>query len=551
MTLPRIRFVSILPVLLAAMVFYFTTPMDSLHELYAQTGTQTMATPDAGVTGTPARGNLATSDPTTGTSHTCSSFPEAKGGRVLGAIVPCLVHTIQTSTEVFSQKVITMFRPIFYAFLTLVIILFGVKTVQGEQHMGGQAVLFVIKVAFVIGMMEMIPTMVVPATYGIISDGVNIVTGTIGANGAALHCDVNNYGDANTPPVWKAMDCVLGKLYGFATGKGPPDANGKPPVNMLLASSGVGLLTGFFFGGTLGVAVFFALIGVLWSILTLVLRTTLAFLNGYLIVCILLIIAPLFLPLVLLKVTNDYFERWWRAILGGLIMPVMVAAYAMFALMVYDKILFSPDSKLQTLFDFAKVQGALGTSKAPCNMPISNDPSFSTDGLGISKDDADKIMKIPFIKNMNIPGISGSSNACALTSMPVFDVTKVDSQDFKDKKNIMLKLFTNCIELFIMAFLIAEGMDQVTGMIGALTGSSMSGAALSTRSKLEQAVISRFQGAKQQASGAYRQPIKDAAGNITGYSDAYGTSFISRTVGDGTSENPGAAKQFLGGIFRN
>ncbi len=476
--------------------------------------------------GTQTERELKTSDGNGG-KQTCSTLPEAKGGVLLGHIIPCLIFTIEKSTESFSEQFIHFMEPIFYAFLTLAIVFFGVKVLQGEREIGPQAFSFVVKIAFVIGMLQLIPHHVVPKAYGVMADGVQIVSNAIGPNSSSFHCDINKYGDANTPQIWKQMDCVLGKLFGFATGTGNTGPNGTKPVNMILVASTFGLLSGFFFGGTLGVAVFFAMIGVLWTILMLVFRTALAFMNGYLIVCLMLIMAPLFLPLVLLKTTSDYFEKWWKAIFAGLLLPIIIAAYAMYALLVYDKLLFAPDSKMQKLFDAPILKEALQQNKKPCSLNITGDPKSKGSGGTSTDADLKKQLENPYLQRLGQPLLSGGSDACSMLSTPTFDVTKVNSSGFQDKKKAMTDLFMESIKLFLMAYLIAEGLKGVQGSVSSMIGSSIAGAALTANSPIETKFTTAFERGKAALTEKFVD--RDAAGRVT--STAKDKEFINRAPG--------------------
>ncbi len=535
------RFLSLLPMMAAALVFYFATPLTVPNEVQAQYAIPGLGDP-----------NLKSVDKD-GNRFNCSELPEAKEGVLVGAIVPCIIHTIEGSTQYFSQEMIDRMQPLIAAFMSFVGIMFGVRILQGERQLNSHAMLLLLKMGLVIAFLEMIPNVLVPLTYEIINEGVAVTTSVVGNDSSSINCEIDQYGDDNTPLLWKQMDCVLGKLYGFSTGNGTLP-NGKKPVNMLLASSAVGLLSGFFFGGTIGVAVFFALLGVLWSLLVLVMRIVLAFINGYLIVCVMLLIAPIFLPLTLLKITSDYFEKWWKAILGGLLMPVIITAYSMFALLMYDKVLFAEDSLLNKLFEnkliagvvVANTDGATQHSRAPCDFNVTNDPNFKAD-VNAPPNVMDEVLKSPFLQNFAKPLLSASSDACGMFRMPVFDITKVTDEvgqkdpDFADPKKAMLDLFRSSIELFILAFLIGAGLHTVEGVISGFSGSSLAGVALTARSKEEQRVsqaASQVKGniaRKFAADEDEKDPSKSAG--------PAGSEFIERAAKSVTGD-------FLGGVRR-
>lgn len=368
------------PLLVAALVFYATAPVYYHYEALAQNQTPTTqnnnaAAKDKSVATKVGNENLV-AKPTVSiarergkTTNACDKVREAKGGILMGRIVPCIAKTIEKSTVTMSRKMITWLGPLFYSFMSLVMCLFGVKLLQGEQQLAGQGIMMLIKMGFVIMMFETIPYYWVNVSYGMINEGVDIVSETLGGRSQKLHCpNVLKYGDGRTPMIWKQMDCVLGHLFGIAVGQ-----NGEP--GMLMKSSAVGLLTGFFFGGSYGVAVFFALIGLLVSVAMMALRVGMAFLNGYLIVCLMWILAPLFLPLMMLKVTEGYYEKWWKLILSGILTPIIIAGYSMFALLVYDGLFFKEDAMIPKLFDAKIIKDALQNAKAVGSNPIAVDPA--------------------------------------------------------------------------------------------------------------------------------------------------------------------------------
>lgn len=475
---------NILPILLTAMVFYFAMPEHSSFQ-HAVADTTTV---DAD-----------------GNQVGCATIPVAKGGVLLGRIIPCIAHTIQVTTGEVSMAMIALFEPLVYAFMTLAITLFGVRVLSGERQLGPQAFIFILKIAFVVGMLEWIPYQStgpgdpsggIESVYHMMSDGVTMVTGVLGDGTNTIHCPVADYKDDNTPMLWAQMDCVLGKLYGFTTGSAT-NADGTKKVNILLGSSVVGLLTGFFFGGTLGAILFFAMIGVLWSIFSTVLKVAMAFLNGYLTACVLLLLAPFFLPLVFLKVTTDYFEKWWKAILGAMLMPSIIAAYAVMAMLMYDKLLFADDSLMQNLFRSDAVQYAQQLPRTVCDFNVTNDPSIKSKA-NATKAEKDQDFLNPFVQNFNMPTLSGGSDACSSFLVDVFDITRVQGNSkFKNGPEALKTLFHESIKLFIMAWLIGAGLTSVQEYISSFTGSGLSAASMKARSETETHFINKFEDMKQ------------------------------------------------------
>lgn len=488
----------------------------------------------------PSEGTVSTAEPKStdanGQPINCRSIKEAKGGVLLGTIIPCMVYSIQSGTQKFSAKMVEIFRPLLYTFLTLVIVLFGVRIVQGEPEIHKHGIILLLKITIVLTVLDNIPNYYVPKAYAIMNDAQTIVTGAIDDNTGSYQCEQKPtsdnqpgkpYGDENTPRLWSMMDCVMGKLFGYANG----NATSSNGPNMMLATSMFGLIAGFFFGGTWAVVICFAMLGVMFSICLLVIRTVMAFLNGYLTVCLMLILCPLLMPLVFMKQTQQYFEGVIKNILGGFLMPIIITAYAMFALLLYDKMLFAQDSIVQNLFNYDKIKEALEQPRKACTRPITGDPiasrfqSKTQDQSDVSKDDANKAFLSPLLKNMMVPSASGANDPCVKARFPALNTNQIE--DLNKGREGFQKMFNELLTLFILAYLIHAGLKSVTAMIAMLTGARSAAAGFEASMKNELKIEEAGRAAFQQANSAY--------------GGASGKEFLERT--------PTAAKDGLNAFF--
>ncbi len=465
------RWAQLIPMIAAALMFYVLSPSAHHAQLFAEGDDAAVTAPE----GTPSKGDIQTVGPDGG-KISCGAMTgpdgktSAKDGILMGYIVPCVTMTISITTENFSAKMLDFFKPTIYSFITFVIAMFGVKVLQGSHDVHKEGFLLLLKIALVIGILEMIPHEIVPSVYGIMASNEEIVASTLGGDmESSIHCDVSKYKGADTPLVWAQMDCVLGKLYGITSGSG--GGEGGKSRNMFLAASAFGLLAGFFFSGTLGIAIFFGLIGVLISVFMLVLRSAVAFINGHLIVCMMLLISPLFLPLVLLRVTNNYFEPWWKNILGGFLLPVLITAFAMFSLLLYDKVLFAPDSLLNKILDYANVEGAEQPASPACTQAQTNNPS-TTRAAGGTR--AVQLVNInrpnnPIGGNFAMQQTRAGVDICQAAQMPVFNLAD-GSEAFKNARASFLTIFKDCMKLMILGWLIHAGVGYVMNAMRTLTG---------------------------------------------------------------------------------
>ncbi len=507
----------------AAMVFFVATGFSD-HTLWRADSFAQENPP-----GSPAEDNLETRGEN-GERIRCREIPEARGGTLIGYIVPCITYTIEHTTAEFSREMIAWLMPTVWAFITFVITMFGVKVLQGEGEVHKQGFLLLLKLTLVIMILELIPTVAVPQLYGVMTETQQIVSNMIGGSNTELHCDIDKYGDENTVVVWKQLDCVLGKLYGFTMG-----TDGKP--SMLLAASVFGMLGGFFFGGTFGVALFVALVGVLWTMFSLVLRTVLAFLSSYLYASLMLLIAPIFLPLVLLKVTDTYFNKWWSSILACILLPVIITSYVMFAMMVYDKILLKPGSDLEVLFQYDQVKDGQRNAKQLCSKPVTGNPQGRSDISGIAQT---ILYNNPFLKNIPIPGLSAGNDRCASMMFPELDVTKMAGGKYETAKDGFTEMFKQAVKILVLTMLVNVGFQNVMAYAKMFIGSYAVGGSLSAVTAQEKKMEAALQSAE--------------AGAIAGFENKSRSEFISRipaalqTAALGNREAGGQADGFFGAL---
>lgn len=248
--------------LAAAFVFVFASAaIGPGAGSFAQEAAQPFSTDPAGAT---SQGDLQTAGTSPdGARRSCADIPEARGGFLLGRIIPCLTKTIETGASKFSRAMIAWLMPTFYAFLTFIIVIFGVQVLQNEGQLQARAFVLLLKIGFALTLLAIIPGDettgeggLIGLSYSIMAETQASVMSALGPDDTSMHCPMEHFGDANTPMIWAQMDCLLSKFYGFAVGAPGPDGEAKP--SMLLASSILGMLGGFFFSSTFGAALFFA-----------------------------------------------------------------------------------------------------------------------------------------------------------------------------------------------------------------------------------------------------------------------------------------------------
>lgn len=507
-----------LAVLLSAAVFILASPVSGRDGSFAQSN----PTPAAGATpsgGTPPSGDLETSAPEgDGARRSCSDIEESRGGFLLGRIVPCLLKTIQTSSSRMSREMIEMFQPTFYAFLTFVLILFGVQVVQNEGQLQARAFVLLLKIGFCLAVLAAIPGDeqtgeggLLGTAYGIMAETQESVMSVLGPGTSGMHCEIERFGDDKTPMIWKQMDCILGKLYGFTVGS--PGSNGEARPNMLLASSMVGLLSGFFFGGSFGVAVFLACVSVLVSMFVLVLRVLVAFVNSYMFIALYMILAPLLLPLMFLKVTTSIFEKWYSGIIAAILLPMVICSYVVLAMQMYDRAFFAPDALINQLFDQEFMKKAQEMPRQACDQSITNDPAFREAATGQSLKQI--YTDNPFTKNFVNPFVSGANNICGGINRTVLNLEGIkdpNSSQYKTQRDAFKELFYKLAELAMLTLLVSWGFDKIMNVTRAMLGSGAVVGAMDAGTPQEQKV---------------KEAMRSARGSFTNsFTNQGGTAFL-------------------------
>ncbi|MFZ4124490.1 MAG: hypothetical protein ACOYJ2_00265 [Rickettsiales bacterium] len=107
----------------------------------------------AGGGGNPAISGAMETVDANGARKSCSDY-----GTLTGAIVPCVMYTVETAGEQMAIAFVDLLQPTIMAFLVLVITFFGVKILQGEGQVAQRGMLLVIKIAFVIGFLQIMPS---------------------------------------------------------------------------------------------------------------------------------------------------------------------------------------------------------------------------------------------------------------------------------------------------------------------------------------------------------------------------------------------------------
>jgi type IV secretory pathway VirB6-like protein len=492
----------------------------------------------------------------------CDDVPSQRKGAILGYIVPCISYTIERSTIDLTQEVVGWLRPLLYAFMAFVIIIFGLKLLQQEPEVHKQGFILLIKVTIVamvlndLGGSETISGVrgeseLIHGAFDILDETQSVIADVLISSPQSVYkCDFEKFGGSEVPGVWKVMDCVTGKLVGFVAG-----AEGDRP-NLMIQAGIFGLLSGFLFGGIWGVTIFFAIIGVLLSLFKLVVRTVVSVLSSYLIICLMFVLMPLLLPLLFLRVTANYAEPVFKNILGAFIMPVIVIGYSVVAFSIYDQILFRDDSLLRKLTREA-IAPALKPAEKLCDKQVLGDVTAqrSSDGTGNVNVDPTLRDQIKSGINSIIPTLTGANDLCAGARAHTIDLKMINDPAFKTG-DVYGKLFSDLVKLMLIAYVLIKGGEALQVLVGTLTGgASGTRSAFTELVQPGEQVLDRAQAAAQrEANNTFRDTkneygVEQKAASMShqSYGEALskGRDKASETAAKAISESRGSAMKSL------
>ena len=165
---------------------------------------------------------------------------------------------------------------------------------------------------------------------------------------------------------WMGMDCVIDSVIGIKVD--PSDALGVDPkansatdiingiekktgsFNDRLNGNDTGVSRGLmylFFASyqTSIMGVILAVIGFIfmWGIAQLIIKALFIYLAGYIGIAVMMIISPIFIPLVLFQATRSYFDKWVKLVISFALQPIIILVFIAFTISAVDLAIFTGD----------------------------------------------------------------------------------------------------------------------------------------------------------------------------------------------------------------
>lgn len=324
---------------------------------------------------------------------------EAYPGEWLAVIVPCIRAEVEIVTQKMTNEFALFLQGPAYAFLTLVITLFGVKVLMNEGDPKKDSFLLLVKIGIALAFLNNFGGMI-PAAFAIVQEGVEITSTTLSTG--TLQCDKM---PGELP--WAYVDCVVGELMGFAPG-------------LVVGSSALGAVGSLLWSGQFGSILFLSALAGFFFLLKLIIRATYTYLMAIVVLGFTIVISPLILPLMWMDATKQYFDRWLGILVAMLIMPAIVMGYLTLSFSVMDQVLFNEDIGVATLLAPEEVAEMRGARISANSGTLLTDSRRANEAMG--EDFSQEDMEQPDESNPIVPFLSGSSDSNPLNRLYTMDL---------------------------------------------------------------------------------------------------------------------------------
>jgi hypothetical protein len=277
--------------------------------------------------------------PTTGTIvSNCDCFPG-----LANRIVGCIRQTLNNSADHFfysSTGTYATLKKAINALVLLAVTIYGVLLATGSvEKVGRDTFVLLIKIGFVwyfVSNLGMLHDWLNAAVDGLADSFFDFTLSPEMNSQVCLRNGITS--------VWGRFDCVLDSIFGLPisqiTASNFQGFNNKISGDMMQR----GLIAVFFElmkSSSLGFVI--GMIGFLfiYSMLFFLVRTLFAFLASFITMAFLLIVGPLFIPLVLFQNTKQYFDKWVRLIISTILQPVILIVFITFSVATMQVVLFN------------------------------------------------------------------------------------------------------------------------------------------------------------------------------------------------------------------
>ena len=438
-------------------------------------------------------------------------------------VAGCIRESINQGAAKFFTSIYPMLQNAIAAVMTLAVIIYGILLAFGMvEKVGRDTFVLVLKLSAVVAFVSSSPLILKTVVQIMDSATLSVVTysppsgkaDNAGSDFGQSICMQNMIAeqakaDKSKPVIapWLGIDCLIDSVIGIRMLPKPGD----PPAtydgvwyNKALETGASGTNQGpsrsllFFFFSSLSTSVMGMVLAVVGGffiagLMMLIVRAFFIYIGGYMGVTFLVIVSPLFIPMVLFKETKQYFDKWAKLLISFALQPIIMLVFIIFSLTAVDLAAFSAnysimyriagDESRKSTFDLNKYltdnQIIKGTAaelarikadkdyKDPAiNTPLITDQAGITRGLGYNpKCTSENLAKNPVDKKFcdatyPVSKLINQVNWAQMEAvrMPKPTPTAQPGQQIADE--VLASVFFCCMVVFIL-----NGLQSIVPMV--------------------------------------------------------------------------------------
>lgn len=290
---------------------------------------------------------------------------------VTNKIVQCIRHTLDSAAGTYFTNFYPKISNIITAVLTLTVLVYGVKLSVGlVERVSRDTVILLFKIAAVVAFTSNSDELYAMSMKALDSSTRAIVKYTPPAGPAYVNSSGNNvdYNQAecmqrmikaqNAMPAttgalgaWLGMDCLIDSVIGIRI----PDTSGGPPptddekyfnevlkaTNQTTARSYIYLFFGTMQSSVMGLVLAIAGAILIFGLLMLIIKALFVYIAAMIGLALMIMISPMFIPMILFTVTKPYFDKWLGLCISFLIQPIVLMVFIVVSLTAVDFAVFS------------------------------------------------------------------------------------------------------------------------------------------------------------------------------------------------------------------
>lgn len=252
----------------------------------------------------------------------------------------CIREVVSLTAYIYFIKMYVYFKSALSAFLTFGVIIYGLMLAAGMvENVKRDSFVLLLKIAFIVFFAQNLDDIyfwVIDMMDGLIALYFHYATSF--DSGQCMIIGIG-YGP------FQRLDCMMDLVIGLKTS----DYGGS--YSQRVEGEGVSRgLIGFFFhaGVSTTVGMVISAIGfvIVYTLVFIVIKVVFMYLMSIIGLSFMVMLGPIFIPLVIFKATKPYFDKWINLIVSFGLQPVIMFAYVALMIIAFDKAIFSGSNSL-------------------------------------------------------------------------------------------------------------------------------------------------------------------------------------------------------------